>query len=206
MGTTGVDVLVASFRALDEAEQEEAFERVRQLRLERLAGDDSEAAQHLRSLQRVADHLGELPTSTTYREARQELVADGEEIAEINILIRFFGTWRAALEFLELTRDDSVAKVEARFAKRKLGKIWRYTDQTLSEVLHRAISEIGHACQLAEFEHWRHRELEKARAKGEELHLPSGGPYRRRYGGTWEKALLHFGYTPDEVAERLERE
>lgn len=33
---------------------------------------------------------------------------------------------------------------------------------------------------------------------------PSAGPYRRRYG-SWQQALLHFGYTPDQVAERLER-
>jgi hypothetical protein len=65
---------------------------------------------------------------------------------------------------------------------------------------------IGHVPQLAEFEHWRERELELARAKGNDaLHLPSDGPYRRRYG-SWEKALLALGFTPDEVAERLERQ
>lgn len=59
--------------------------------------------------------------------------------------------------------------------------------------------------QVAEFEHWRHRELELARAQGDDaLHLPSAGPYRRRYG-SWEQALLKLGYTSDEVAERLER-
>lgn len=34
--------------------------------------------------------------------------------------------------------------------------------------------------------------------------LPSPGPYRRRWK-SWEAALLHFGYTPDQVAERLEQ-
>jgi hypothetical protein len=94
--------------------------------------------------------------------------------------------------------------IEARFAKRRLGKVWRYTEKTLGEVLRRAMSDTGRICQLAEFEHWRQRDLELARAPGEELHLPSAGPYGRRYGGTWKKALLHFGFTPDEVAERLE--
>ncbi len=32
--------------------------------------------------------------------------------------------------------------------------------------------------------------------------LPSTGPLRRRWK-TWEAALLHFGFTPDQVAERL---
>jgi hypothetical protein len=58
---------------------------------------------------------------------------------------------------------------------------------------------------VAEFEWWRDRELELARAEGNAaLHLPSPSPYRRRWG-SWEAALLHFGYTPDQVAERLEQ-
>ncbi len=32
--------------------------------------------------------------------------------------------------------------------------------------------------------------------------LPSASPYRRRFG-TWEAALLAFGVTPEQVAERL---
>jgi hypothetical protein len=58
---------------------------------------------------------------------------------------------------------------------------------------------------VAEFEWWRDREFELARAEGNDaLHIPSPTPYRRRWG-TWEAALLHFGYTPDQVAERLEQ-
>lgn len=59
--------------------------------------------------------------------------------------------------------------------------------------------------QVAEFDWWRQRELELALAQGDDAkHLPSATPYRRRYE-TWEQALLHFGYTSDEVAERLDR-
>jgi hypothetical protein len=58
---------------------------------------------------------------------------------------------------------------------------------------------------VAEFEWWRERELELARAQGDDaLHLPSPTPYRKRWE-TWEGALLHFGYTADEIAERLEQ-
>ncbi len=56
---------------------------------------------------------------------------------------------------------------------------------------------------VAEFEWWRERELRLAEATGEDLNLPSSSPYRRRWG-TWEEALLAFGFTADEVALRLE--
>jgi hypothetical protein len=57
---------------------------------------------------------------------------------------------------------------------------------------------------VAEFEWWRDREFQLARAQGNDdtLHLPSSSPYRRRYG-SWEGGLLHFGFTLDEVALRL---
>jgi hypothetical protein len=58
---------------------------------------------------------------------------------------------------------------------------------------------------VTEFEHWRREKLDLLAAKGDDAaHIPSPTPYRRRYG-TWEQALLAFGYTPDQVAERLER-
>jgi len=58
---------------------------------------------------------------------------------------------------------------------------------------------------VPEFEHWRERELELARAEGNDtLQLPSATPYRRRWK-TWEGALLHFGYTPEEAAQRYQQ-
>jgi hypothetical protein len=57
---------------------------------------------------------------------------------------------------------------------------------------------------IAEFEWWRDRGLELARAQGNEnVHLPSSSPYRRRYG-SWEGALLHFGFTLEEAEERFD--
>jgi hypothetical protein len=59
--------------------------------------------------------------------------------------------------------------------------------------------------QVAEFEWWRQREPELAAAQGDDtLHLPSQSPYRKRWG-SWEGALLHFGYSAAEIAERLEQ-
>lgn len=37
------------------------------------------------------------------------------------------------------------------------------------------------------------------------MHLPVDSVYRRRWKG-WEAALLHYGYTPEEVARRLEQQ
>jgi hypothetical protein len=47
-------------------------------------------------------------------------------------------------------------------------------------------------------------QLAKARGDDDALHLPSTSPYRKRFG-TWEAALLHFGFTPEQVSARLER-
>jgi hypothetical protein len=58
--------------------------------------------------------------------------------------------------------------------------------------------------QVAEFERWRDLELELARAQGNDgLHLPTTNPYRKRWR-TWEGALLHFGYSQEEIDRRLD--
>ena len=97
------------------------------------------------------------------------------------------------------------SRVEQHVAARRLDKVWRYTEPTLRQAVVDCVAAIGRVPQVAEFEHWRRGALELRRAAGDDAaHIPSPTPYRRRYG-TWEKALLKFGYTPDEVAERLEQ-
>jgi hypothetical protein len=204
--TKATDLFLAAFNALDESEREEVFSELQKERLAALAEADGEDAKYFRSLKLVKEHLGETPTSTTYRQAWSELRDAGEEVENLSAVIGHFGSWRQAVEALGLANGSSVKAVKARFEKRRLGKVWRYTAETLEKVLRDCHAEIGHVPQLAEFIHWRNRKLEIARARGDDaLHLPSDGPYRRRYG-SWEKALLAFGYTPDEVAERLERQ
>jgi hypothetical protein len=63
--------------------------------------------------------------------------------------------------------------------------------------------DLGHVPVVIEFELWRQREIELAKARGEDLFLPSDSPYRRRWGG-WEAALRHFGFEPEEIEGRLE--
>jgi hypothetical protein len=205
-GMTGPDLLVAAYVALGEGEQDEALERISRFHLERVTGEETETGRVLASLKRVAEHLGQTPNSATYRTAWRELRDSGVEVENLQTVISHFGSWRQAREALELSASQSPRKIADRFDRRRLDKVWRYTAETLAKVLAECVADIGHVPQVAEFEHWRRIKLDQARAQGDDaLHLPSSGPYRRRWGN-WEKALLALGYTPDQVAERLERQ
>lgn len=201
--TPAADVVAAAYSALAPEEREEAFVKINDLRLRELAGDDDEVAYFIRSLLRVADVVGGELTPDLYRRARRTLLVDGEDIAEFNAVVRFFGSWLQAKEALGLAEVNTPRKIEARFRGRLVGKVHRYREETLRATLERCARDLGHVPLVIEFEHWRQRELELAKARGEELFLPSDSPYRRRWG-SWEDALLHFGFTPEAVAERLE--
>jgi hypothetical protein len=203
VGSTGVEIVAVGFAALDADEQEEAYARVTDIRVTRLAGEESETAQLIASLRRVADVAGEELTPDLYRQVRRELLAHGEEAAELNALIRHFGSWRAAKEALGLAEVTTPAKIEARFRARLVGKVHRYREETLRATLERCAGDLGHVPLVIEFEHWRQREMELAKAQGQELFLPSDSPYRRRWG-SWENALLHLGFTLEAIKERLE--
>lgn len=202
--TTAPELLLIAYRALDPSEQEQAYELIHEARVQRLAGEDSETGRMLRSLRRVTELLGEVPGIDEYKRVQKTLAAEGEQLESVSRVYKHFGSWHLAKEAVGLSEITTARRIDARFASRKLGKVWRYTDQTLRDVLSRCTSDLGHVPQVAEFEHWRQRELELAQARGEDLHLPSATPYRRRWG-TWEKALLSFGYSQAEIDGRLER-
>lgn len=203
--TPAPDLLLVAYRALSSSEQEEVFELINGARLRRLAGENSEFGQLLASLKTVADALGEAPGIDDYKRIRRALEAEGQTLEPVSRILKHFnGSWHLAKEALGLSESSSARKIEARFAARKRGKVWRYTDARLREVVGECVAAVEHVPQVAEFDHWRHRELELAKARGQELHLPSASPYRRRWG-TWEKALRFFGYSEAEIAGRLER-
>jgi hypothetical protein len=201
--TRAADVVIVAYSALSDEEREEAFTKINDARLSALAGSDDEIAIFIRSLQRVADVVDDELTPTNYRVARRTLLADGEEIAEFNAVVRFFGSWLQAKEALALADVNTPRKIQARFRSRLVGKVHRYREDSLREAVTRCAADLGHVPLVIEYEHWRQRELELAKARGEELFLPSDSPYRRRWGG-WEQALLHFGFTPAAIADRLE--
>lgn len=205
MATSGPDLLVAAYQTLSADEQDEAFERVHQLRVEKEAGTESDMSRYIRSMQRVALEVGRTPTSEEYREQQPKLAAAGETVETFSRLYRFFGSWPRAREAMDLSDAgrDTPRRIEARFRQRKLGKIWRYDEDDLRDALARAAEHHGYPPSTTEFDWWREREFELARATGrEDPHLPSVTPYRKRWG-TWEAALLHFGYSEEDVARRL---
>jgi hypothetical protein len=202
--TSAIDALVFLYRALPLDDREEAFARLSDLRVEQLVSAESETGQMLRSLRAVTDLVGHSPAPADYREAKVALELVGIEIVPLSRLIAHFGSWRRAKEALDLSGITSTRKIEARFKSRRIGKVWRYTQETLRDTLARCVAEIGHVPQVAEYDWWRERELQLAAARGDQLHLPSASPYRKRWG-SWAQALGHLGYDVDDIERRLER-
>jgi hypothetical protein len=203
---SGADALFVLYEALSPEEQDVAYQRIYEVRLREQKVAETELQKHVRSLRRVADALGHEPGVDEYRHVSRTLIAEGEDIESFGNLYKFFGcSWPRAREALQLSGETSVRGIEARFRNRKLGKIARYTEDVLKDTLERAVAHYRRPPTSEEFAWWRDRQLELARAQGEEYpHLPTDNPYRRRWK-TWEGALLHFGYTPEEVALRLEQ-
>ncbi len=204
--TSGADALVVLYEALPPDEKDAAYARIYEARLRAGKVAETELARHVRSLRRVADALGHEPGVDEYRHVSRVLIAEGEDLEPFARLYRFFGSsWPRAREALQLSEGASTEHVEARFRNRKLGKVTRYTEDVLRETLARATAHYRRPPSVDEFGWWRERQLELARAEGEDRpHLPSDSPYRLRWK-TWEGALLHFGYTPEQVALRLEQ-
>lgn len=202
MATTGPDLLIASYHALDEQEQDEAFERLHGIRVPKEAGTESDVAHYFRSLQRVAQEVGRTPTADEYRAVQPTLVEAGETVESFSRVCRFFGSWPRAREALDLSQTATPRRIEARFRERRLGKVWRYDEDILRDTVVRAVEHYGYPPGTTEFDWWREREFELSRATGrEDPHVPSVTPYRKR-SGTWEVALLHFGDSAEAVARR----
>jgi DNA-binding transcriptional ArsR family regulator len=203
---SGPDSLLILFEALAPEERADAYERIRESYLREQEVEDTEMVRHVRSLSRVAEAVGHFPGVDEYRHVSRVLRAEGEtDVEPFSQLYKFFNqSWPQAREALQIAGETSARVVEARFRNRKLGKIARYTEDVLRDTLARATEHYGRPPSTEEFEWWRERQIELARAQGEEYpHVPSNSCYRVRWK-TWEGALLHFGYTPEEVARRLE--
>jgi hypothetical protein len=198
--TTAVGLMIISFEALTSWEQMEVLKRLTELRLRREADDLSEAEQILASLHRVAELAGKEPidlTSEDYRVAiKAEIEAGKASLEPLSQVMRYFGTWRLAKEALLLSgspeQPSQARRIEARFASRRLGRTWRYSEQELRDTLRRCADDLGKPPEVRQFKAWRQRELELARAQGEHLLcLPSINSYRRRHS-LWRDTLAYF--------------
>lgn len=143
MSTTAVDALVIVSAALDADEQQEALERMTEVRARREAGEMSDAGRVVHSLRRVADLVGYPPSPDEYRQARDELVAGGENIESFTRVSRHFGSWRRAKEALALSETTTARRIEVRFRFRRGGKVWRYDEQVLGDTLKRCANHYG---------------------------------------------------------------
>jgi hypothetical protein len=84
-----------------------------------------------------------------------------------------------------------------------VGKVHRYGLDPLRDAMLRCAEELGRPPLVIEFEHWRHKEIELAKARGEALWLPSSSPYRRRWGH-WDRMLEELcGFSPEEIEARF---
>lgn len=207
-GTSAPEIVAIAFQHLTPAEQEEAYAKIKELRLRRLAGTDAEIARYIKAIGLVQERVdGEL-SCEDYRDWSPKLRKEGLDVPPFSELRRYFGSWSRAKSAFLMADDETPMKIDARFRARRVGKVHRYRDSVLEETIKRAADYIGHPPLLTEFEAWRQRELELAKARGEEICLPSPSAYRNRHH-TWEKALLHFGFSQaaiDGVHEAVESE
>lgn len=198
-----MDLLALAFAALDVEGQDEAFARITDIRLTRLACADSESAVMIKSLRRVADVAdGEL-SPDIYRRVRRQLIEAGEEIHDFNTVSRHFGGWRLAKEALGLAEVTTPRKIDARFRARLRGRQRTFRQQELEQAMAECFAELGRVPLLAEYDEWRLGALTLARARGEDVRVPSASVFRRRHR-SWQQALLACGYSPTEVDVRLE--
>lgn len=206
VATSLIDLLLVAYSALEEEEQEQLFARLGEIRVRAQAAGDGETARHIASLRRVAEHVGRTDLSVDeYRDAYKQLKAEGdEEVIELNKLIRFFGRWSRAKEALDLSATNTPLKIEARFRARIAGRPRQFREDELCRALHDCAAEFGRPPLSEEYRKWRQKEIDLAKARGEDAWLPGYAAYYRRFK-SWEKALIHFGFDRDEVYARLER-
>jgi hypothetical protein len=139
--TSAVDLLAVAYAALPPDEQEVAFARLSEIRLRRLAGEESDTARMIRSVMRVAEEVGRVPSVDDCRRVQPLLPAAGEDVEPLSRLQRHFGgSYRRAVEALELSEVTTARRIQARFDSRRLGKVWKYTEETRDAVpLRRAL-------------------------------------------------------------------
>lgn len=165
-----------------------------------------DAEERARAFELLAD--GRIPTADDYARSVAELRAEGVEIAPRSQVIRHFDSWEGAKEALTMWQSPSkmttARRIEARFKARRMGKVWRYTPETLAATMAHCVADHGRPPRVAEYDWWRRQQLELAHATGDPFaHLPSANPYRKRWR-TWDAALVALGYSPEWIAERLE--
>jgi hypothetical protein len=158
------------------------------------------------ALRRCVAELGRVPLVAEYEAWRtKELAltqARGElaRVPGVESFRRRHGGWEKALIACGHSTDELYVRLEAPDRRPRLAKVWRYTDETLGDVLSECARDLGHAPLVEEFQAWRVARLKRTGARA--VGLPTDSPYRRRFG-SWEGALRQFGFSDEEIAARL---
>lgn len=117
--TPAPELLAVAYRALTAEEQELAYELINQVRLQRLAGENSEFGQLVASLKAVADVLGEAPGIDDYKRVRRELEAEGQTL-EPPSRPNSSQALRACLSHFRSFRSHALARRKTLFCGRNL--------------------------------------------------------------------------------------
>jgi hypothetical protein len=120
---SAADAVLVLFNALTSDEQEEASERIAELQLRRQAGTESTMGRFIRSMQRVTEYVGDVPSVDEYKQASEELRAAGEDVETFARTYKHFGSWPQAKEALALSEGTTARRIEAGFRYRKLGRV-----------------------------------------------------------------------------------
>jgi hypothetical protein len=158
------------------------------------------------ALGRCVSELGRVPLVAEYDNWRTKELAlartRGEQgrVPGAEAFRRRHGGWEKALLACGYSTAEVYIRLEAPDRRPRLAKVWRYGEETLGEVLRECARDLGHAPLVEEFQAWRLARLERTGARA--VGLPTDSPYRRRFG-SWEGALRHFGFTDEQIRERL---
>jgi hypothetical protein len=158
------------------------------------------------SLARCVAELGRVPLVAEYEAWRTKQLALAQTRGElarvpgVESFRRRHGGWEKALVACGYSTEEIYVRLEAPDRRPRLAKVWRYSDETLGEVLRECARDLGHPPLVEEFQAWRLARLKRTRARA--VGLPTDSPYRRRFG-TWEGALRRFGFSDEEIAGRL---
>jgi hypothetical protein len=159
-----------------------------------------------RALAGCSETLGRPPLVSEYelwRRKEIELARERGEVAYIpqwTAYLRRWGRWEHVLvEF-----GYQPEQVELRREHPPVVKVDRYTDATLEMTLRQCARDLGRVPLARDFQRWRQREIRKRQRRKitGTVALPSDSPYRTRYG-SWNKALLHFGFRQEEIDEQF---
>jgi Homing endonuclease associated repeat len=169
----------------------------------RVAGRPHFSAEELAdALARCVAAVGRVPLLSEYdawRDRELALLRLRGELARVPSTSSFrrrHGSWPRALAAHGFSTEEVYTRLEPR-SGRTLARVDRYTEATLDTAFARCVRALdGGVPLVADYVAWR-RSVERHAA----TLVPSDGPFRTRFG-SWEKALVHYGFSAAAISAR----